>query len=101
MDSCEHRDLAALAAGLRLGEADRADLGVGEGDPGHRPVVGLGQRLAQMSATQSRAWYTATWVKAPLPGHVADGPHARRDPHAAVDGDARGVLVETERAHPE
>ena len=35
-------DVDAALAGLLLGEADRPDLGIGEGDPGQRPVVGDG-----------------------------------------------------------
>lgn len=45
----------------------------------------------RMSPAAIRAWWTATWVKAPLPGDVADGPHAIGDAQAPVDRQASAV----------
>ena len=69
VDADSHRQPGR--AGVCLGHPYRADLGVGEGDPGQGSVVGRAHLLVveaglgQDSATTSRDWYIETWVKAP------------------------------------
>ncbi len=70
----DHPDVEAGRPGLRLGQADGADLGVGEDDRGHGPVVGRGAVLAPRRRVEvalgpggdavaaTRAWYLPWWV---------------------------------------
>ena len=98
----EHRHVPALLSGLRLGQPDRADLGIGEGHPGQRrgsPRPGAAG--PEMSATQSRAWNDRHMGEGTLSRDVADRPDAWRHPHAPVDRDARRLLVEPQRTHAE
>ena len=73
-------DVDPLLAGLRLGQADGGDLGVGEEHARHGAVVGLRRRAPRMSAHAMRAWYLATCVNSatPVTSPIAQTPSPAR-----------------------
>src|SRR5438477_184844 len=73
----------ALCAGFVLGEADAADLGVGEGDAGLGPIAGAGAGLAE-DVVGRDAGVVHGHVGEAAAHDIADGPHAGRTLHAQV-----------------
>ena len=75
------------ARALPLGAPDRADLGIGEGDPGHRPVVGRHHLAAEDVPDHDVRLVHRDVGEASLPGHVAHRPRPldALDPHVVVD----------------
>ena len=87
---------------LPLGEPDRADLRVGERDPGQRAVVGRRRRPGRgCRRRRCAAWYTAMCGEGPLPGDVADRPQPVGGAEPVVDGDRAAVGVEADAGDAE
>jgi hypothetical protein len=90
-------------AGLLLGEADRADLGVGEGHPRHRVVLGLAGVVARpvgdVGEGHGRLVHRHVGERA-LAGDVADRPQLLAGPHPPVGVDRPGAGVQAHRLQP-
>jgi hypothetical protein len=88
-------------AGGGLGQAHRPDLGVGEGDPRHRPVVGGLPVLAEDVGGGDASLVHRHVREGALAGDVPNGPHPVRGAHPLVDLDHAGPLVQADRAYAE
>ena len=91
----------AALPGLSLGQADRADLRVGEGDPRHRVVLGGGDRLAQDVGHHDVRLVHRHVRERALAGDVADRPHSRRGAQVIIHRDGPRPLVDADRADPD
>ena len=90
-----------LLASLVFGEADGADLRVGEGDAGQGAVVGAGAVLAEDVSGGDAALVHRDVRERALPGDVADRPQAVAGAHPVVDLDGAGVRVQADRLEAE